>query len=504
MRKIEKMNKKPQLKIHKPGESKEKIFQQSEVLYRSIVEDQTEFINRFKPDGTIVFVNEACCRYFQKRYDEFFGTNFMPLLPAEDQEKLKQLLLSLTPENPVATLEHKVITPEGEICWQKWTNRGIFDEKGNIAEFQAVGRDITERKRTEQALAESEQLYRDLFANAPVGLGIADKHGNIIAYNDAILAPGGYTREEFGKMKNVSELYYNREERSKILAIAGKQGFLHRHPVQLKRKDGTPYDTLLSLRFIIYQRIPCVQATVEDITERQKAENLLESYRNQLSLLTSRLALIEEKERRKIAVDLHDNIGQILAYANMMLTDLKISAPGDFRNSLEEIRLLIQQSIEYTRSLTFRLGTPLLYEIGLESAVEGLGQEFQKKYGVIFTLQDVKKAKPLQDDVRTVLFQSIRELLTNVVKHAGAHGVTVSLKRKNHSIQVTVADDGVGFDVASICDEYYLKCGFGLFSIRERLKNIGGGIRITSEPGSRTLVTITAPLKEGKETGDNE
>lgn len=310
-----------------------------------------------------------------------------------------------------------------------------------------------------------------------------------------MLAPGGYTREDFEKMKNVSELYYIREERSKVLAIAGKQGFLHRYHIQLKRKDGTPYETLLSLRFIMYQRIPCVQAMVEDITERKKMEDALLSYKDQLSLLTSRLSLVEEREKRKIAVDLHDNIGQILAYANMMLKDLKNSAPCDFRNSLEEIHLLIQQSIEYTRSLTFELGTPLLYEIGLESTVERLGQEFQKKHGVTFIFQDDKKAKPLQDDVRTVLFQSIRELLTNVVKHAGAHAVTVSLKRKNHSIQATVADDGVGFDVASIYDESYLKCGFGLFSIRERLKNIGGYFDIRSEPGSATRITLTAPLE---------
>jgi len=492
-RKIEKMNKKHQPAIHKLRESNEKILQKNEARYRSIVEDQTEFITRFQPDGTLTFVNEACCRYFHKKYEEFVGMNFITTLPEEDQERLKQLLLTVTPENPVASLEHRVITPDGQICWQKWTNRAIFDEKGNIAGFQAVGRDITDRKRMELALAESEQLYRDLFANAPVGLGIADKNGNLIAYNDAMLAPGGYTREDFEKMKNVSELYYIREERCKVLAIAGRQGFLHRYHIQLKRKDGTPYETLLSLRFIMYQRIPCVQAMVEDITERKKMEDALLSYKDQLSLLTSRLSLVEEREKRKIAVDLHDNIGQILAYAHMMLEDLKNSSPFD-PSSLEEIDRLIQQSIEYTRSLTLKLGTPLLYEMGLESAVERLGQEFQKKHGVTFTFRDDKKAKPLQDDVRTVLYHSIRELLTNVVKHARAHAVTVSLKRKNHSIQATVADDGVGFDIASIYDGSYLKCGFGLFSIRERLKNIGGCFDIRSKPGSATRITLTAPL----------
>jgi PAS domain S-box-containing protein len=128
----------------------------------------------------------------------------------------------------------------------------------------------------EQALAESERLYRDLFGNAPVGLGIADKNGNLIAFNDAMLAPGGYTREDIEEIKNVSRLYYDREERDKVLAITAKQGFLHRHRTQFKRKDGTPYDTLLSLRFIRYQGSPCLQAMVEDITERQKIEDALQ------------------------------------------------------------------------------------------------------------------------------------------------------------------------------------------------------------------------------------
>lgn len=116
MRKIEKMNKDLQVKIHQPGESNKKILQKNEALYRSIVEDQTEFITRFQPDGTLTFVNEACCRYFHKKYEEFVGMNLIPMLPEEDQERLKQLLLTVTPENPVAALEHRVITPEGGIC----------------------------------------------------------------------------------------------------------------------------------------------------------------------------------------------------------------------------------------------------------------------------------------------------------------------------------------------------------------------------------------------------
>ncbi|MBW1933282.1 MAG: PAS domain S-box protein [Deltaproteobacteria bacterium] len=117
-----------------------------------MVEDQTELICRFFPDGKIFFVNEAYCRYFEKTRVELMGQTFMPFIPDEDHDKVKSKITSLSPENPVSTHEHRVIAPNGEIRWQQWTNRMLFVENGQQVEFQAVGRDITERKRMEEEL----------------------------------------------------------------------------------------------------------------------------------------------------------------------------------------------------------------------------------------------------------------------------------------------------------------------------------------------------------------
>ncbi|MBW1965301.1 MAG: PAS domain S-box protein, partial [Deltaproteobacteria bacterium] len=129
-----------------------KALKQSEARYRAIVEDQTELICRFFPDGKIFFVNEAYCRYFEKTRVELMGQTFMPFIPDEDHDKVKSKITSLSPENPVSTHEHRVIAPNGEIRWQQWTNRMLFVENGQQVEFQAVGRDITERKRMEEEL----------------------------------------------------------------------------------------------------------------------------------------------------------------------------------------------------------------------------------------------------------------------------------------------------------------------------------------------------------------
>jgi PAS domain S-box-containing protein len=122
--------------------------------YRAIVEDQTEMICRFDPDGTLTFVNEAYCRFLNKRRDDLIGTSLMTLIPPADREKVKAHFDSLGPESPVGTHEHQVIDKDGEIHWQQWTNRVIFDEQGVIKEFQAVGRDITARKLAEEALCQ--------------------------------------------------------------------------------------------------------------------------------------------------------------------------------------------------------------------------------------------------------------------------------------------------------------------------------------------------------------
>ena len=129
----------------------------SEARYRAIVEDQTELICRYLPDGAITFVNEAYCRYFGKRREELLGHSFMPLIPQEDQRLVEARMAILSRQNPVAATEHRVILPDGEIRWQHWTDRAILDEQGRIYEYAGVGRDITDRKRAEAALQQAKE-----------------------------------------------------------------------------------------------------------------------------------------------------------------------------------------------------------------------------------------------------------------------------------------------------------------------------------------------------------
>jgi PAS domain S-box-containing protein len=168
----------------------------SEARYRAVVEGQSELICRFTPDGTHVFVNEAYCRYFNKSRGEIVGRPFISTVPEEDREVVRQHFASLSQENPISTIEHRIILPDGTIRWQQWTDRAIFNDRGDIVEYQSVGRDITDRKQAEEALRTSEEKYRELVQNANSVILKMDMEGNITFFNEFAEKFFGYSKEE--------------------------------------------------------------------------------------------------------------------------------------------------------------------------------------------------------------------------------------------------------------------------------------------------------------------
>jgi len=155
----------------------EEQLRESEERYRAIVEDQTELVCRCLPDTTITFVNEAHARYFGATPEEMVGRSILSMIPEENHNEIKAHFDSLGPQSPVATYEHHVVTEEGDLRWLQWTSRAILDENGTVIEFQSVGRDVTERKRSEEALRRSEERYRSLVEDASQPIFSVQKDG---------------------------------------------------------------------------------------------------------------------------------------------------------------------------------------------------------------------------------------------------------------------------------------------------------------------------------------
>lgn len=229
--------------------------------------------------------------------------------------------------------------------------------------------------------------------------------------------------------------------------------------------------------------------------ENKRMEQKIKNYQNQLRVFASELSLTEERERRRIATELHDRIGQTLAMSRIKLKSLKnASFPNVENELLESVIFLIEQTIQDTRTLTFEISPTILYELGFEAAVEWLLEKLPAEYGIKASLLDDNHPKPLGDDVRILLFRAVRELLFNVIKHAHAKNISISISRGVQQIVVEVMDDGVGFDPDSLHSPGRT-AGFGLFSITERLGYLGGNISIHSDQAG-THVTLVAPLKD--------
>jgi len=240
-----------------------------------------------------------------------------------------------------------------------------------------------------------------------------------------------------------------------------------------------------------------IAGTMMDITERKQAEERLLDNQARLKSLASELVLAEERERNRIAVHLHDDVCQNLAYANMKLQ--MVHAALDDQTQLDDMAEAsdtLTRMMQEVRSLTFELSSPVLTEFGLEAALgHWLTEQIEQKHEIATAFTDDGLAKPLADDVRALLFRSVRELLANVVKHSQAQRVEVAISRADNQILIRVEDNGIGFALDQVVVDRDTG-GFGLFSIRERLSQLGGSLEIDSSPNQGCRSILRAPLQE--------
>ncbi len=224
---------------------------------------------------------------------------------------------------------------------------------------------------------------------------------------------------------------------------------------------------------------------------------------NQLRMLASELATTEEKERRRMAGFLHDHVSQAIGFCSQKLSKLEAD-PGDpgAGSTIAELRRLLDETNRNVRTLTFELSPPILYDLGLEAALEWLCEEQGRHHGLDVSFEDEGGEKPLDSVVRGLLFSSARELIINAVKHARPRRIAVATKRCADRILIEVKDDGSGFDPAAVLTARMgSNGGFGLYSVRERLIHLGGSFEIESSPGGGTSVRLGAPLAESADGG---
>ena len=257
----------------------EEALHKSEVLYRAVVEDQTEIICRFKPDGTFTFVNDVYCRFFGKPSSELIGKKWQPTVVPEDLSQVEAKLQRLSLDHPVETVENRVYNGNGDIRWMQFVNRAFFDSDKRIVETQAVGRDITTQKLVEEALRESEKRYRQLFDSSPDGIVVIGLDGRIMRAN--IAQAQMYRYESPGDLIGVHATQLvavsSRDYSAQIMERRLNGEDIPPVEYELVRKDGTTFygETSATILRKADGTVSGYICTTRDTTERKRIDEKL-------------------------------------------------------------------------------------------------------------------------------------------------------------------------------------------------------------------------------------
>ncbi|MEN6483796.1 MAG: PAS domain S-box protein [Syntrophobacteraceae bacterium] len=418
----------------------------------------------------------------------------------DDLGNVKAALFKTRSQGEAFRCEYRIFSRARRLLWFSDAAVAVQDEEGDEQHLQGIMKDVTEHRQAEEALRESEERFRLLVECVrDYAIFMLDTSGCVESWNSGAERIKGYKADEIIGRNYC--LFHTPEDVQRgapahELEHASANGRFENEGWRV-RKDGSRFWA----NVIITALHDDAGATVgysmitRDLTEHKRAQEQLMIYQEQLRSLASQLALVEERERRRIAVDLHDRVGQALAMSKIRLGVLKESASTDEQaSSIEEVRKMIEQAIQDTRSLIFKISSPILYELGFEAALEWLAEQLQKEHGIEASFLDDGTHKPLDEDIKVLLFQAASELLVNVAKHSGAKHVSVSARKEGGQIHVCIEDDGIGFDVSGLGSHSAKTYGFGLFSIRERLRHVSGRLEVRSKPGDGTRIAIVAPL----------
>jgi PAS domain S-box-containing protein len=482
----------------------ERALRRAEANLRSIFENAAEGIYQSTAEGRFIVVNPALAQMAgyggpveMVEAIKDIRTDFYV-----DRERRIAFETALATQTEVRGLESQIRRSDGDVIWILENARAIPNDKGIFEHYEGIIQDITDRKRGEEALRTSQELLNKTFASLLDALLIVHAGDRTIRdCNPATRQLFGYTRDELlGKptrILHVDDAAYEELEIKAFTAFKDK-GFLHLPTFHMKRKSGEVFVCEMALMPLHGEdgAITSWVAVIRDITEQRRTEAKLEQSRRKLRALAAELTLLEERERRVIATQLHDQLGAVLAMGKVKLaTLLKATAGTPFAAPLEEIHTLVGEAVDETRSLTWELSPPVLYQLGLGAAIEWLCEETEKRNKLTVRFTQEGEPVELSDELRFLVFSAARELLLNVVKHAEAGKVTIRLRWTERALESQVQDDGKGFDVAGVEALRDARKSFGLFNIQERVAELGGRVDIMSSPGAGSAVSLMLPFQ---------
>jgi PAS domain S-box-containing protein len=482
----------------------ERRLRESEERYRKLVETAMDSIITFDPGGLILSCNAATERMFGYRSEDLVGRNVSMLIPAWFSE-----FGDASPADATSRLMRLIG------LWRELNGRrrqgDLFPVEIAVSESFASGeirytgilRDISERKRTEVEL----RWRAGLLAQTHDAVIVWRLGGGVMYWNRGAAELYGWTvAEAAGKPVHQllgTALPLTEEEFHRQLIEARRwQG-----EIRQRKKDGTT--VVVESRMVTMtedQGGILVLETNRDVTDRhamheqlenrvkERTQELLQS-QTLLRQLASELTVAEQRERRRIATDLHDYLAQLLVCTRLKVSQSRARPmEPEVESWLSESEDILQQALTYTRTLVAQLTPMALHEFGLPAALKWLGDQMRQQHRLTVKVElDDRLSVTLPEDQSVLVFQSVRELLINVAKHARVDKASIRVTQDESVLRITVRDEGGGLDPATFSAAGH-SSKFGLFSIRERMHALGGLFELLSAPGKGTTATLTLPI----------
>lgn len=450
--------------------------------------------------GCYIKVNRAMCEFTGYAESELLGRSYRDITHPDDIERNVEARESLlNGKYPSFEMEKRFVRKDGRAVWALMVASLVRDAGGQPLYSIGQMRDIDAQKRGEKALRISEQRFRSISENANIGIAATEKGGRAVYCNEAFCAMLGYEAEALKAMNFADFTFAEDLVREAVLfeEVLHHQRDKYRLEKRYVTRDGRIIWVDISVSTIRDDSGEIINfvGVANDITERKASAQALTDSRQQLRALAAHQEERLEGERKHIAREVHDDLGQLLTALkmNVSLLRLRFGENNALLDRAEEMRLLVDQTIHVVRQVASNL-RPAALDLGLLPAIEWLADDFSARWSIRCRL-DVGDGDILLDELQSsAVFRVVQESLTNVARYAGAGEVTISLHVSGQCLHLSVKDDGVGFDTVAIGKAR----GFGLFGMRERMLAAGGTLRIESIPGKGTTVSIELPFLNGE------
>jgi two-component system sensor histidine kinase UhpB len=364
--------------------------------------------------------------------------------------------------------------------------------------------DRRERRQAVQALRESEQNYRLLVKSIPAVVFKGYLDWSVDFLDDKVEELTGYRKEDFNSRrlewsKVVLPEDYLQVKQAFIEGLRTTKSYVREY--RIRKKDGEPLWIQDRGQIVCDQfgQVDYISGVFFDITERKRAEEALLESEQRLRFLTSQLLTAQERERKRISMELHDELGQGLTVLKLQMRNIEKvlgQSREDLKQDCQHLLRYLDEVIDNVRRLSRDLSPAILEDLGLMSALKYLINEFDKHYEVSFSLEPENLNDLFPQEAQIIIYRIFQESLTNIYKHAQATRVALSIREQNGSISLMVEDNGTGFNIAAVLAGDIDSRGLGLAALDERARMLGGALHIWSQEGVGTKITCNIPVKQ--------